>query len=445
MTQADAPDVAPDEDEPAAAVSAASASDLALQRYGQRVRRQRFVYFGIVGAVVLVLAVLVAVAWENSEVANTTLHTFHPAPPSLGVHSATVRQQVAWRTSDRVALGSPQVGGTIVTYSAHTVGGRDARTGKQTWSYNRSDRTVCTALQAGGTTIAIYAVNGNCDELTALKSDTGIREWTRTLDKDGMPVEGQPTYQVSDSTFLVTSPGVVYAIDPGSGLDRWEYHVDGCVIHSAVLGDSGALISQTCSHPDCGTQKYCGSGPQLLLRSATAGRNDKDNTNADQISWNKIGDTDVPVSADDLVSAFNTTTRRLDTVDATTGAARTSYPLDPAPATASGAVAIFAGDTEVVWIGGKTYAIVPSETTPFWTKRTLGPPTIAADNTLGTIPSLPTARITVPTAHGIALLDGNNGHVSERFRVPPPRAGALVYSLGTGFLVTGPDGIVAYT
>jgi hypothetical protein len=58
--------------------------------------------------------------------------------------------------------------------------------------------------------------------------------------------------------------------------------------------------------------------------------------------------------------------------------------------------------------------------------------------------TLATARIAVPSGRGIALLDGNDGRTITEFSVRPPAPGSLVYSLGTGFVVSGPSGIVAY-
>jgi hypothetical protein len=47
-------------------------------------------------------------------------------------------------------------------------------TGQITWSCTRTDRVVCAAIDAGGATIAVYRLHGECDELTALDSGTGL-------------------------------------------------------------------------------------------------------------------------------------------------------------------------------------------------------------------------------------------------------------------------------
>lgn len=437
-------------DEAAAGDGAASAaplspSDAALARYRRSMRRPRLIYVSVVSFVVVALLVVVAVAWSRGEIANTTLRTVPKAqaPASLAIAAPTPTPQVAWRTSDHSAIGVPQWGGTVVVWSKHTVRGLDARTGRQTWSYTRSNRTVCTAAQAGGTTVAIYQLNGNCDEVTAVDSQTGTRRWTRTLDMDGLPVYGQPTYQVLSFTVMVTTPSVIYAIDPVSGYNRWTFRMQGCTISHAVLGSTGALISQFCDKPDCGKLKFCGKGPQVLLRDGIAAADDKSDTNPDKIKWNTIGDTALPVSADALVSTLDPTTRTLDTLDPATGKSAGTVALSPYPSSVDPVVAVGASGTEVIWLGGVIYAVRSGSAAPVWAARSASPPTVVS-TTGEDSPDLATARITVPAATGIRLLDGNSGRTAQSFTVTPPAAGSLVYSLGTGFLVAGDTGTVAY-
>jgi outer membrane protein assembly factor BamB len=418
-------------------------STAALTRYARSMHRQRLIYLGVVALVVVALAVGVSIAWSHGEVANTTLHTVPKAPSSLAIGSPTQSPQVAWRTSDRAAIGTPQRGGTVVVYSNRTVRGVDARTGAQTWSYTRTNRTVCSAAQIAGTTIAIYELHGNCDEVTALDSGTGTRKWTRTLDFDGQPLNGHPTYQMLSYTLMITSPSVIYALDPSSGYNRWTYSRYGCTIEHAALGSEGALISQNCTNPKCGKLKFCGRGPQLLMRNGIDGTDDKSETNPDRIKWNVLGDTDIPVSADALVSALNTTTRSLDVLDPKTGKPRGPVTISPAPPALSPITAVSASGNEVIWIGGVAYAVRPNATTPDWSAATPGPPTVVSttgeDN-----PTLPTARVTVPSSDGIRILDGNTGQTAQSFAVPPPEPGSLVYPLGNGFLVAAPSATVAY-
>jgi hypothetical protein len=297
-------------------------TDTPIGRYRARMRRARLIYLAALAVVLVLVGAGVAVAWTNGEIGNVTLHTVRSAPAALQMTVPSKPLQVAWRTSDRAAIGNPQWHGTVVTYSTQTVRGRDARTGRQTWSYTRTDRSVCTAMQTAGTTIAVYAEHGNCDELTALNSNTGVRKWTRTLDEDGKPVNGTPTtYQVLTYTVIIGTAQVIYAIDPSSGIDRWTWYHYGCTVDHVVLGSAGALISQTCTkQQNCNGHSMCGPGPQLLLRDGSAGYDDNSDKNPDQVIWNRFGDTDVPVSADTLIAGLNRSTAALDTYAAKHGA-----------------------------------------------------------------------------------------------------------------------------
>jgi hypothetical protein len=421
-----------------------SASDAALARYRASMRRPRIVYYAVLAVVLAAVGTWVGIAWSHGEISHASLHTFAPAPPTIGVQAPSQTQLQAWQTSDQIAIGAPQWGGTIVTFSKHAVAGRDARTGKRTWNYTRTDRTVCTAAQLTGTAIAIYENGGNCDEVSAFDSDTGRRRWTRTLDMDGMPVNGHPQYQVTPSTLLVASPSVIYAIDPVTGYNRWTYDRFGCRIGHVVLGSAGVLISQTCSDQvHCKGVKFCGRGPQLLLRDGSAGRGDDSKPNADQVKWNQIGDGAVPVSADDVVSSVDPSGASLAVLDAANGKRQHSVTLTPATTELGPVTAIATDKAEVIWVSGEMYAVRPDASKAEWRTDALSPPTVVSTVTEDT-PSLSTARIAVPTNAGIGIVDGNDGRMIQRFAVQPPAAGSVIHSLGTGFLVTSTTGIVAY-
>lgn len=418
--------------------------DTALGRYVARMRRARIVYAAVLAVLVAVVGVGVGLAWSHGETASVSLHTVPTAPASLPIGAPSPNLQPAWRSAGRAAIGTPQWGGTVVVWSGHTVGGIDARTGARTWSYTRTDRTLCTAAQAAGTTIAVYRTGGNCDEVTALDSMTGARRWTRTLDEDGKPINGTPRYQVLSSTFVVYTSASIYAIDPGSGIDRWTFSHYGCSIEHVAVGSGGALISQKCSSAQkCGELKFCGHGPQLLLRDAFAGYDDKSKTNPDHIAWNLIGNADVPVSADQLISALNPSTRALDTFGADKGTPTGSIRLRPPPDVAQNVSAVDATTHEVVSTGGTIYAVSVENRRVRWSARAAGPPTVVpvAGSDLN---SLATARVTVPAPDGIRILDGATGRTTRTYAVPAPARGSLVYPLGTGFLLAAPNATVVY-
>jgi hypothetical protein len=427
--------------------SPVSPADAAMGRYRASMRRSRTVYYAMVGALVIALGTFAAVTWSRGEAAHASLHTFSPAPPSLGVAVPSPQPTEVWRSGDRLAIGTPQSGGTVITYSAHSVVGRNARTGQRTWIYTRTDRTVCVAAQLAtqphGTTVAVYENNGNCDEVGAFASDTGRRLWTRTLDMDGMPVNGQATYQILPYTFLAATSSVIYAIDPSTGYNRWTYQRYGCAIQHVVLGTGGALISQNCGAAvRCKNVKFCARGPQLLLRDGSAG--DQDNKpNGDQIKWIRVGDRSIPVSADQVVSSVGRLGGVLYVNDSSSGARNHSIALH-AGALTPGAIGATATDAaELVWLAGQTYAVRGDSFAARWQLPTASPPTAVSTGSSTTV-SLTHGRITVATTSGIATIDGSSGKIGQQFAVPAPAAGSTVYPLGTGFLVGAPSGTVAY-
>jgi hypothetical protein len=422
------------------------ARDAAVDSYTARMRRWRILYAAGIAVVVVAAVVIVKIAYAHGEISHVTLRTAPSAAPSLPAAEPSGTLTQAWSSADHTAIGTPYSGGTVITYSTHTVAGRDARTGAVRWSYTRTDRTVCTAAQLADVTIAVYRLNGNCDELTALASGTGQRRWTRTLDENGHPVNGTPQFAVGSDTFMVTTPQQIYAISPdgtsgadNGGLDRWIFSQSGCTINSAVLGTAGVLISQTCATPDCAGLKFCGPGPQLLLRDPITGTDDnvnKDNPN--RVEWNLIGNTMTPVSADGVISAINSAGTTLTTLDVKQGKKIAALPLSGTPdAGKPGAstTAASVGDDELIRIGEMTYAVGSGAKSVRWHTATAALP--VSDQ-------VPGARslLSVPASSGIAQLDPADGRVSHTFDITPPAAGSQVYPLGTGFLVAGPHTVV---
>jgi hypothetical protein len=409
-----------------------AASDAALARYAKRMRPLRIWYAAGIVALIVIAAVLVKIAYSRGEVSHASLHTVPTGLPSISVQPPSPTLSKTWSSTDATAIGSPLSDGTIITYDEHTVRGRNARTGAQTWSYTRTDRQVCTAMQDGAQTVAVYQLHGNCDELTALDSNTGARKWTRTLDKDTAEFDGPATFQVRPSSYFFASHTSVYAVSP-NGVDWWSFHHVGCTINSAVLGSSGALISQTCHNQDCGDKKFCGNGPQLLLREATAGFDD--NTyprNPDRITWNLIGSRLVPVDAGQNIAArdANGTLHLLSPAKGDqAGTIRLSGPAEPFAVNE-------ATDADLVWVGGRTYALRTGATKPAWVAATGSVPTTSDAG--GPATTLDAARLAVPVADGLAQLDPATGRADRRFPVGTQPRGSLVYPLGRGFLVAGP-------
>jgi PQQ-like domain len=426
----------------------AARSEAALSAYRLRMRRARLRYAAVLAVIVAAVAVAVSVAWSRGEIAHTSSKpTDHPAP-SIAVQQPAASVTRAWTSTDHTAIGTPYWGGTVITYSTHTVSGRNGATGAVVWSYSRSDRVVCTAGQTQGITIAIYMLHGNCDEVTALDSQTGKRDWVRTLDENGQPILGQPTYQVTPSTFMVISPSVIYAFNTDhsgiyAGSDRFVFGQTGCTIHDAVLGTAGALISQTCNHPNCAGLTFCHAGAQLLLRDGTNGYNDDDQHKADpdQITWNLAGNTDRPASADSVISAFTPDSHTLQVFDPDKGKVTNNLALSPAPQAISTVTATPTSDRELIWAGGVSYAIRVSPTAALlWQQSTPVTPTVTSTDPKAIVglPDVLSSIVAVPGSGGVAVLDRDTGRAERVVPVPGISPGQVAYPFGAGFVLAGP-------
>jgi outer membrane protein assembly factor BamB len=271
---------------------------------------------------------------------------------------------------------------------------------------------------------------------------------------DGHPVNGTPIVTSTLDSVMVTTSRVIYVIDPSSGLDRWEYHPDSCTISAAVLGPAGALIAQTCVHPDCSQvrQGLCGDGPQLLLRDAQQGRDgdnrktgrNTDGKDIDQIIWNDIGNDDLPVAAGPVVAALNRTTRALDIFDQARGRPTATAILAPVPATLDGAVATVTTVNALVRLGAAVHAL-DARGTQIWTVAASGPATVTPVSDVQWPAEPASSRVTVVAGSTVLSVDARTGAVRNRSTLPHAvPTGTLAYPLGTGYLAIGRAGVVAY-
>ena len=388
----------------------------ALAAYLARMRRQRRWYLGAVAALIAGVVVLVSVVMSTSEIAHAHLHTTAAPPPAIQPGAPAAAQTVAWTTPDTPALSQPVWSGTVVTYSAHTVTGRDGRTGAATWTYTRTDATVCQVAQSQGKTMAFYSRNGDCDEIDAFDTRTGARAWSRTLFSNGMLIVGHPTYQVSQLTVLLVTDSLVQAIDPSTGYDRWHFaQPAGCHTDGAALGTTGVLIGQR-----------CGDGDWVLLRDAYAGDDSTTST-----KWRVRGPRAEPVAASDLIAALDVSTGTLLTYDPAKGTARPVVRLTPRPASGDGLTTVPAAGASLVFVDGTCYSIGSASGTQLWSQPLTGPPTLAGSQLIG------------PTAEGVRALDPATGATISSYPVRGVRAGSTVYPIGSGFVLGPAQGSAA--
>jgi outer membrane protein assembly factor BamB len=389
-----------------------------LTQYVTAMRRQRRWYFLIVGGIVAIAVVVVAVVMATSEISHVQLRTATSAAPQVQQAELNPTPKMAWQSSDATAIGEPFYQGTVVTSSAHAAVGRNALTGAIRWSYTRTDRVVCTVTQQQGKTLAIFAKDGNCDEVTTLDTATGKRLGVRTLVDNG-----HPAYTALPDTLVITTPDAVHAIDPASGYDRWLYQQpDGCRTTGAALGAGGALIGQQCA-----------DGGHLLLRDRYASSDDK-NT---QVKWRLSGVNSLPLAAEDMALALDPSTGDLVSYDLARGSVKSRSPMSPRPVPGAAVAQLATTTAELIQIGETTYAVTPTGAKVLWTASTRGLPTVNPGEDEVQPPPLVGATVLAGSASGVVSLDGSTGSVKRTFSVPAPSNGGRVFPVGTGFLVAG--------
>jgi outer membrane protein assembly factor BamB len=137
-------------------------------------------------------------------------------------------------------------GGRIVVGSGHGITALDPATGREVWHYTRSNVRMCGATAVDGLVVMAFAPDRRCNEMVALRADTGVYAWTRN-------VNFRPDVRLTSTagSVLAVSPTGLVDIDPAGDNIRWRYHSpSGCGLRSAVAGSSGMALLQYCPGSD---------------------------------------------------------------------------------------------------------------------------------------------------------------------------------------------------
>lgn len=287
----------------------------ALAAYRARMSALRIRYSAVIAGAVVLALIGAGLLWLTGESHHATLRTATSPERAVADDPLGATLSVAWSSTDATATGSFASHGVVATYSQHTVRGRDALSGAVRWSYTRSDATVCGLDSRDGVAVAIFRLDGNCDEAIGLNLATGSRLWNRTLMDDGdSTLQSRPgSLAITTSTSVHVISPAAEAKEPSGGLDRWFYRPAGCTVVSSVPGPAGVLVSTRCAaggEGAAGGQGASGAQPRLVLRKA----------NDDGEVWSLNGEAAVPLLAESaMVLGWDAKTGQLIAFDPTNG------------------------------------------------------------------------------------------------------------------------------
>jgi outer membrane protein assembly factor BamB len=374
--------------------------------------RTRTVLGAIAGLVVVagVAAVAVPVV-RHSDALTTTIRTApdSPRPPESGPLPDSVRQ--LW-TAPTGAATAPVQGPSVIATGVDRVAGLDPNTGRERWSYERGNATLCSATLQDNMVIALFAKSHGCRDLIGLDAATGDRRWYRTL-------------ELTTSATLTSGPGVavatagdqMIAVDSGGGLNRWTYSAAGCTLDPAVPGRVAVVTVARCS----------GGVNRLIVHLPYSDK-------APWVGQLPTGSDPHVLTADERVTVLSGAALMLYTtsqVDEKITAAPAGELRDARLAGTGTPAAVADGDFMVVWTGRTAVGVDARNRTVLWSAPATGPPTLAAGQVLLAEPDGFTVR---PASTGTPVTRVAAGSAVPA-RAALARIGRLVVAAGDGRLV----------
>lgn len=191
-------------------------------------------------AATVVLVVVGALLWRNSDAAATESTTATPAGVPSGTPAGAVSE--AWSARGGPLPENVVESGRVLIGSVHGVRALDPLTGKEAWHYTRSNAVMCGLTATNGVAVAVFRTEDRCDEAVALTAATGVRAWTRNI-----RLRPDATLDSTDRIVLASSPTGVVTLDPTGDNIRWRYHAPrGCRLLDSEVGSAGVAVLQQC-------------------------------------------------------------------------------------------------------------------------------------------------------------------------------------------------------
>jgi outer membrane protein assembly factor BamB len=298
--------------------------------------------------------------------------------------------------------------------SRHGVRALDPVSGREAWHYTRSNARMCGLTATDGVAVAVFATQDRCDEAVALRADTGVRAWTRSL-----LLRSDARLISTDRIVVATSPTGLVTLDPTGDNIRWRYSApSGCRLLQTEVGSAGVAVLQSCSHAPIA---------QLRLFDGFSGA----------AHWTR----DVPVAGSPrLLGAEALPTLLVDgevqALSSADGAALAHLPVASGADVQVGGV----GALTMVRIGGQLTALDATSGRSVWSVPARGLP--------ATVPVATSARgpqpLVVPEDGAFVRRDAATGAELGRSAAQAGTAGGTATEVGPVVVVRLPDRVLAY-
>ncbi|MDG3008763.1 PQQ-binding-like beta-propeller repeat protein [Rhodococcus sp. D2-41] len=361
-------------------------------------------------SIVVLVVVLATLVWWRSPERHTSDEVASgpvvPAPAALQVPTAFTE---AW-SAPSPATALPTVeSGAVVTADSGSVVGRDARTGRQIWKYQR-DIALCGVVGAWDRAVSVYRDRRGCSEVTALDAATGVRQPQRSsLADHTVQLSTNGTYVVSrgDTRLEVWRSDLVRTLEYGrvdAPVNPDAQPRTGCTLRSDGIGNSRLAVVETCP----GEQ-----GDRLTVMSPAPKDPGKPEPYGSTIligNGQAVRGARILAVSGQLTAVFLPgTTAQIGIFDGDANLI-SAYPVaTPPDGGADVTAAVDDSSMFTFWTGDSTVALNAIDLTPRWTvPGTLGPGTMMAGSLL------------VPTPGAVAVVDVVTGRENARIPVPRP-------------------------
>ncbi|TSD97318.1 PQQ-binding-like beta-propeller repeat protein [Skermania sp. ID1734] len=350
-------------------------------------------------AIVVALAIAAVTIWLHSDARGTTSITAStPASPLPSAASVPTSLTRAWTATSGATESPIAVNGVVATADDGTVTGRDPRTGKQLWSYQRN-MPLCGAISAWATVVAVYRDRRGCSQVTELAASDGSRQASRNSDADN-------TVQLStDGTYVLASGPTRLEMWRSDLVRTVEYGRVDAPVNPKSQPRTGCKHTSAASSPSrLWVLEQCPNEP--VERLTVLNPAPKDATKPEEYTSTMLVNLSpgVPgarilVASEDRVAIYlpgdgHSGTQSIGVFDSTDNEVA-QYPVPPMSADATAATV---GTAQTLWTGNAVIAWDPTQLASVWTfNGALGPGALMA------------GRLLVPVAAGIAVLEPATG------------------------------------